>query len=94
MCRGLNGKVLHRDGRDVCQGFVGSFATMDNDQVHRSTSLVLQLPKHGSFELVSVNAEAYYRGIDVTPALFVLSTIPEVSWCGVSIGIGRDNTIP
>ena len=91
MCRGLNGKVLHRDGRDVCRGFVGSFCTMDDDQVHRSTALVRQLPKDGSFELVSVNAEAYYKGIDVTPALFVLSTIPEVSWCGVSTGIGRDN---
>ena len=91
MCIGLNGKLLHRDGRDVCRGFVGSFATMVDGQVHRSTSLVRQLPKYGSFELVSVNAEAYYRGIDVTPALFVLSTIPEVSWCGVSTGIGRDN---
>ena len=91
MCKGLNGKVLHRDGRDVCRGFVGSFATMVDDQVHRSTSLVRQLLKDGSFELVSVNAEAYYKGIDVTPALFVLSTIPEVSWCGVSTGIGKDS---
>ena len=91
MCKGLNGKVLHRDGRDVSQGFIGSFATMDSDVVHRSTSLVRQLPMDGSFELVSVNAEAYYKGIDVTPALFVLSTIPEVSWCGVSTGTGRDN---
>ena len=91
MCKGLNGKVLHRDGRDVFRGFVGSFATMVDDQVHRSTSLVRQLPKDGSFELVSVNAETYYKGIDVTPALFVLSTIPEVNWCGVSTGIGKDS---
>ena len=90
MCHGLNGKVLHRDGRDVCQGFVGSFATMDDGQIHRSTSLVRQLPNDGSYELVSVDAEAYYKGIDVTPALCVLSTIPEVTWCGVSTGTGKD----
>ena len=93
MCHGLNGKVLHRDGRDVCQGFVGSFATMDDGQIHRSTSLVRQLPKDGSYELVSVDAEAYYKGIDVTPALFVLSTIPEVTWCGVSTSTAKDSTI-
>ena len=93
MCHGLNGKVLHRDGRDVCQGFVGSFATMDDGQIYRSTSLVRQLPKDGSYELVSVDAEAYYKGIDVTPALFVLSTIPEVTWCGVSTGTAKDSTI-
>eukprot|EP00731_Ephydatia_muelleri_P022965 Em0015g548a len=86
MCQGLNGKVLHRDGREVYQGFVGNFATVNDSQVYRSTSLVRQLPKDGLFELVSVNAEAYYKGIDVTPALFILSTIPEVSWCGVSQG--------
>eukprot|EP00731_Ephydatia_muelleri_P022968 Em0015g551a len=84
MCQGLNGKVLHRDGREVYQGFVGNFATVNDSQVHRSTSLVRQLPKDGTFELVSVNAEAYYKAIDVTPALLVLSTIPEVSWCGVA----------
>ena len=90
MCHGLNGKVLHRDGRDVCQGFVGSFATMDDGQIYRSTSLVRQFPNDGSYELVSVDAEAYYKGIDVTPALCVLSTIPEVTWCGVSTGTGKD----
>ena len=93
MCHGLNGKVLHRDGRDVCQGFVGSFATMDDGQIYRSTSLVRQLPKDGSYELVSVDAEAYYKGIDVTPALCVLSTIPEVTWCGVSTSTAKDSTI-
>ena len=92
MCQGLNGKVLHRDGREVYQGFVGNFATVNDSQVHRSTYLVRQLPKDGSFELVSVNAEAYYKGIDVTPALFILSTIPEVSWCGVSQGIDKEST--
>eukprot|EP00731_Ephydatia_muelleri_P022936 Em0015g519a len=92
MCQGLNGKVLHRDGREVYQGFVGNFATVNDSQVHRSTSLVRQLPKDGSFELVSVNAEAYYKGVDVTPALLVLSTIPEVSWCGVSQGNDKEST--
>ena len=92
MCHVLNGKVLHRDGRDVCQGFVGSFATMDDGQIHRSTSLVRQLPKDGSYELVSVDADAYYKGMDVTPVLCVLSTIPEITWCGVSIGTGKDST--
>ena len=92
MCQGLNGKVLHRDGREVYQGFVGNFATVKDSQVLRSTSLVRQLPKGGSFELVSVNAEAYYKAIDVTPALFVLSTIPEVSWCGVAQGNDKEST--
>ena len=92
MCQGLNGKVLHRDGREVYQGFVGNFATVNDSQVYRSTSLVRQLPKDGLFELVSVNAEAYYKGIDVTPALFILSTIPEVSWCGVSQGNDKEST--
>ncbi|KAL5477550.1 hypothetical protein EMCRGX_G024361 [Ephydatia muelleri] len=92
MCQGLNGKVLHRDGREVYQGFVGNFATVNDSQVYRSTSLVRQLPKDGTFELVSVNAEAYYKAIDVTPALFVLSTIPEVSWCGVAQGNDKGGT--
>ncbi|KAL5477545.1 hypothetical protein EMCRGX_G024356 [Ephydatia muelleri] len=92
MCQGLNGKVLHRDGREVYQGFVGNFATVNDSQVHHSTYLVRQLPKDGTFELVSVNAEAYYKAIDVTPALFILSTIPEVSWCGVSQGIDKEST--
>ena len=92
MCHGLNGKVLHRDGRDVCQGFVGSFATMDGGQIHRSTSLVRQLPNDGSYELVSVDAEAYYNGMDVTPVLCVLRTIPEVTWCRISTGTGKDST--
>ena len=69
MYQGLNGKVLHRDGREVYQGFVGNFATVNYSQVHRSISLVRQLPKVGSFELcASVNDEAYYKGINVTPA--------------------------
>ena len=92
MCNALNGKILHRDGRDVCQGFVGSFVTMGDGYIHRSTSLVRQLPKDGSFELVSVDAEAYYKGIDVTPALCILSTIPEVTWCGVFTGAGNHST--
>eukprot|EP00731_Ephydatia_muelleri_P006730 Em0003g978a len=84
MCQGLNGKVLHRDGREVYQGFVGNFATVNGSQVHRSTYLVRQLHKDSSFELVSVNSDAYYKAMDTTPPLFVLSTIPEVSWCGIS----------
>ena len=92
MCQGLNGKVLHRDGREVYQGFVGNFATVNDSQVHKSTSLVRQLSKDGSFELISVNAEAYYKAIDVTPALFVLSTIPEVSWCSVAQGNDKEST--
>eukprot|EP00731_Ephydatia_muelleri_P006697 Em0003g945a len=84
MCQGLNGKVLHRDGREVYQGFVGNFATVNGSQVHRSTYLVRQLHKDSSFELVSVNSDAYYKAMDTTPPLFVLSTTPEVSWCGIS----------
>ena len=93
MCQGLNGKVLHRDGREVYQGFVGNFATVNGSQVHRSTYLVRQLHKDSSFELVSVNSDAYYKAMDTTPPLFVLSTIPEVSWCGISQGYGKESAV-
>ena len=86
LCQGLDGKLLHKDGREVCCGYPGRFSINVNGHTHLSTSLIRQRYNDGLFELLSVNAKAYYEGTDVTPALFVLSTIPEVSWCGMSSG--------
>ena len=86
---GLNWKVEHPDGRQVIPGFAGCFTVSTaNKVVLRSKAIVKQAISGcnaGSFQLLSLESDAYYHGNDLTPLIILLGQLPNIMWCYRSV---------
>ena len=80
----LQWSLVNVDGRKMQQGSVGAFTTHspDGNQLH-SQCLVRQL-KGGTFQLIAMDMEAFYKGEDITPLLTALSKCSEICWSQLS----------
>ena len=82
---GINWKVEHPDGRQVIPGFPGRFGIFSASKtILHSKAIVKQATSGqnaGSFELLSWDYDAYYRGNDCNPLVILLGQLPNVKWC-------------